>query len=116
MPSELIIKPLCIDGVFGDHAEAASFLASPARVRNNMKILAERIRQELKAQLGKRRHCAVYENELQRIWPLDEKNRESKIARFAKDHGFQLRFYKQGLCAIFEKRKPNAKVAGEHSS
>jgi hypothetical protein len=73
-----------------------------------MKILAKRIRHELKAHTGPRRHCAVYEPELQRIWPIDEKNRESKIARFAMEYGFQLRFYKQGLCAIFEKKKGGA--------
>jgi hypothetical protein len=51
-------------------------------------------------------HCAIYEDELQRIWPLNEENRKAKIAQFAKDYGFQLSFYKQGLCAIFEKDAP----------
>jgi hypothetical protein len=37
------------------------------------------------------------------IWPLNEENRKGKIAEFAKEHGFKLSFYKQGLCAIFEK-------------
>ena len=46
-------------------------------------------------------HCAVYEKELQRIWPTTEENRKAKIAEFAKEHGFQLVYYKQGLCAIF---------------
>jgi hypothetical protein len=50
-----------------------------------------------------RQHCAIYEDELQRIWPLDEKDREKKIAQFATEHGFKLSFYKQGLCAIFER-------------
>ena len=27
--------------------------------------------------------------------------REPKVARFAEDHGFRLRFYRDGLCAIF---------------
>ena len=48
-------------------------------------------------------HCAIYENELQRLWPLDEKDRKAKIAVFAKTHGLRLSFYKPGLCAIFEK-------------
>jgi len=46
-------------------------------------------------------HCAVYEKELQRVWPITEENRKAKIAEFAKEHGFQLVYYKQGLCAIF---------------
>ena len=48
-------------------------------------------------------HCAVYEDELKRFWPLNEKDREAKIAHFAKEYGFRLRFYKKGLCAIFDK-------------
>jgi hypothetical protein len=47
-------------------------------------------------------HCAIYEDDLQRVWPLDQKNREAKIAQFAKEYGFRLRFYKKGLCAIFD--------------
>jgi hypothetical protein len=46
-------------------------------------------------------HCAVYEKELQRVWPIAEENRKAKIAEFAKKHGFRLAYYKQGHCAIF---------------
>ena len=46
-------------------------------------------------------HCAVYEKELQRIWPITEENRNAKIAEFANKHGFRLAYYKQGHCAIF---------------
>jgi len=46
-------------------------------------------------------HCAVYEKELQRVWPISEKNRKAKIAEFAEKHGFRLAYYKQGHCAIF---------------
>jgi hypothetical protein len=48
-------------------------------------------------------HCAIYEYELQRVWPINEQNRKSKIEQFGKKHGFRLVYYKQGLCAIFEK-------------
>ena len=48
-------------------------------------------------------HYAVYEEELQRLWPLEEKDREAKMAEFAKTYGFRLRFYRKGLCAIFDK-------------
>ena len=70
-----------------------------------MKILARRIKDELKVQTGERQHCAIYEDELQRIWPLNEKDREAKIAQFANQYGFKLGFYKQGLCAIFERKR-----------
>ena len=68
-----------------------------------MKTLASHIATEIERQLqaGQWQHCAVYENELQRIWPLNEKDREAKLAQFAKDFGFRLVFYKEGLCAIF---------------
>ena len=37
-------------------------------------------------------------------WPDDGDRRESKVARFAMEHGFRLRFYRDGLCAIFDKQ------------
>src|SRR5213592_3081084 len=46
-------------------------------------------------------HCAVYEKELQRVWPITEENRKAKIGEFPKKHGFRLAYYKHGLCAIF---------------
>jgi hypothetical protein len=66
-----------------------------------MKTLAALIEREL--QSGKCNDYAVYEHELIRVWPLDEPEREAKIAKFAKEHGFRLRFYRMGMCAIFEK-------------
>jgi hypothetical protein len=67
-----------------------------------MKALAKRIARDLKN--GQWEHCAVYEDELKRVWPLDQKDREAKIAQFAKEYGFRLRHYKKGLCAIFDNR------------
>jgi hypothetical protein len=68
-----------------------------------MKTLAQQIERELEAQIEKMGHCAIYEDQLQRIWLLNEQNRKAKIEQFAKEHGFKLSFYKQGLCAIFER-------------
>jgi hypothetical protein len=69
-------------------------------LHGGMKIRAKR----LQVETTKAGHCAIYEDELQRIWPLNEEDRKAKIAQFAKEHGFKLSFYKQGLCAIFEKQ------------
>jgi len=66
-----------------------------------MKTLASQIDREL--QVGEWKHCVVYERELRRLWPLDEKDREAKITQFAKKYGFRLRFYSEGLGAIFDK-------------
>ncbi len=66
--------------------------------------LASQIERELQA--GGWNDCAVYEHDLIRVWPLDEPEREAKISKFAKEHGFRLRFYRMGMCAIFDKGTP----------
>jgi hypothetical protein len=68
-----------------------------------MEMLVRKIKRELKTKKG---HCGIYEEELQRIWPLSEANRKAKIEQFAKEYGFRLSYYKQGLCAIFQKDSP----------
>jgi hypothetical protein len=74
-----------------------------------MKTLAAHIATEIESQLqaGQWKHCAVYEPELQRVWPPTEKDREAKIAIFAREYGFRLAFYKAGLCAIFVPDEPS---------
>ena len=72
-----------------------------------MKILASRIAKELK----KAKHCAVYEPELTRVWPRNGKTREAKVALFAKQNGWRLRFYKEGFCGIFDKAPSTQKSA-----
>ena len=64
-----------------------------------MKVLADRIVEGLK----KADHFAVYEADLEKFWPLKINHRETKISKFAQEHGLRLRFYKPGLCAIFDK-------------
>jgi len=64
-----------------------------------MRKLLRQIKRELKTA----KHCAIYEDELRRVWPDEAKRRETIIAKFAADHGFRLRFYRDGLCAIFDK-------------
>jgi hypothetical protein len=72
-----------------------------------MKILATRIAKELKAA----KHCTVYEPELTRVWP-DAESRQTQIASFAKKHGWRLRHYSHGFCAIFDKQPPGGKLVG----
>jgi len=71
-----------------------------------MEILAEQIKRKLDMRDGVINHCPISEEELQRIWPLNELDRERKIAQFAEDHALHLTFYWQGMCAVFE-HKPS---------
>jgi hypothetical protein len=66
-----------------------------------MKVLASRIVEALETA----DHCAVYETDLERFWPVSLERREAKIALFAERHGLRLRFYKSGLCAIFDRQR-----------
>jgi hypothetical protein len=45
----------------------------------------------------------IYQPELVRVWPKAGKDREKSIMEFAQRHHWRLRFYKDGLCAIFDK-------------
>jgi hypothetical protein len=65
-----------------------------------MQKLASHIKRELKAA----KQCGVYEPELSRVWP-SSKDRKAKIAAFAKTRGWRLRFYREGLCAIIDKKR-----------
>jgi hypothetical protein len=73
-----------------------------------MRQLLRQIKRELKTA----NHCAVYKEDLSRVWP-DENQRESKVARFAEENGFRLRFYRDGLSAIFDKEPIKQKQSGE---
>jgi hypothetical protein len=37
------------------------------------------------------------------VWPDQGKSREAEIVSFAEQHGWRLRFFKDGFCAIFDK-------------
>jgi hypothetical protein len=49
-------------------------------------------------------HCTLFENDLECICPIKDQNRKNKLAEFAAQYGFRLRFYHKGLFAIFGKR------------
>src|SRR4029434_7439264 len=70
-----------------------------------MKILASLIKRKLERQTGILGHCAIYEHQLQRLWPLNEKNRKAKIAAFAKAHGLRLIFYKPDYAPCSRKNR-----------
>jgi len=70
-----------------------------------MRRLAQQIKQELRVA----KHCAVYKEELSRVWPQNGRRREALVAQFAREHGWRLRFYKDGLCAIFDE-EPRARL------
>ena len=67
-----------------------------------VKALAEFILSELRSAS----YCPIYEEQLVKIWPIDDTNREANIRCFAEEQGFHLRFYCQGQCAVFDKYRP----------
>jgi hypothetical protein len=69
----------------------------------HMEMLAEEIEERMH---GEWQHCMIQEKDLAPIWPIDEEDREEKIAQFAKNYGFRLRLYLKGICAIFDKWPP----------
>ncbi len=71
-----------------------------------MKMLASKIERELQDYIWQ--HCAVYEADLRRLWPINETDRETKIEKFAKKYGFRLKSYREGVCAIFDKAPPRS--------
>ena len=75
-----------------------------------MKTLAKHIEYELEQGLWS--HSAIYEDELQRLWPLDAPYRDVRIAAFPAKYGFRLRFYHKGMCAIFD-RQPDEEATSK---
>jgi hypothetical protein len=71
-----------------------------------MRKLIRQIKRELKTA----KHCAIYEDELDRVWPDERRRRETQIAKFAEENGLRLRFYREGLCAIFDKQSPKERA------
>ena len=72
-----------------------------------METLAKLIKERMH---GEWKHSAIDDKELERIWPINEPDRERKIAQFAKKYGFRLRFYNKGGCAIFDKWPPEGRT------
>ena len=73
-----------------------------------MKRLAAQIKRELETQTQEIGHCAIYEDVLERLWPINAENRKANIEQFAKEYGFRLSYYKPGLCAIFERARSDS--------
>jgi hypothetical protein len=63
-----------------------------------METLAKQIEERMHGEWS-----MIRDEELGRIWPIDEEDREEKIVQFAKKYGFRLRLYLKGTCAIFDK-------------
>ena len=70
-----------------------------------METLAKQIKERMNGEWS-----MIRDEDLGRIWPIDEKDREEKITQFANKYGFRLRFYQKGLCAIFDKWPPEQRM------
>jgi hypothetical protein len=51
-------------------------------------------------------HCTLYEKDMELICPRKDKDQRKKLVEFAAQYGFRLRFYHEGLFAIFGLRTP----------
>jgi hypothetical protein len=67
-----------------------------------MQMLAAQIARDI----NERGLSAVYDSELNRVWPKNGRRREEQIQAFAKQHGWRLRHYKDGFVAIFDADLP----------
>ena len=74
-----------------------------------MRRLASRIEAELK----EREFCALYDPELEDVFPkaISSTKRKQRIKRFAQEHRLGVTFYEVGLCAIFEKASQSKRRA-----
>jgi|Kansoi400Nextera_1026152.scaffolds.fasta_scaffold15234_1 hypothetical protein len=76
-----------------------------------MRKLVRRIKKERQPA----KHCAVYKDELNRVWPFDGKRRESEIGRFAQDHGWRLRYYHDVFAQFLTKSPEHVAIALQRS-
>ena len=59
---------------------------------------------KIKTRLKTHKHCTIFENELSRVWPYAEKEREKRFARinaFAKVHGWSATILDSGVRVTF---------------
>ena len=56
-----------------------------------MKTLAAKIRRDLETETAQIGHCAIYENDLERLRQQREENGKAKIGQFAKEFESNLR-------------------------
>jgi hypothetical protein len=70
-----------------------------------METLAKQIEQRMHGDWS-----MIHDENLERVWPIDEEDREEEIAQFANKYGFRLRFYQKGLRGIFDKWPPEQRM------
>ena len=75
---------------------------TPATLAKQMERAMQRAAKD--SLLYQNEHCALFENDLRHLCPRNDKDRKRKLAEFAAQYGFRLRFYHEGLFAIFGKR------------
>jgi hypothetical protein len=88
------------------------------RARSSLdRTVARQIARKLEVQTEKIGHCAIYEDELQRIWPLNEENRKAKMRRSKRGEllGNNRRQSEEkpvGVAAVFQRLIPKGEQSG----
>jgi len=68
----------------------------------------DRLAETIRKRLSFRKSCTVFESELSRVWPYDDKARQQRhtlIKAFAKAHGWSATILDPGIRVTFRKLK-----------
>ena len=70
-------------------------------------VCVKRLAATISRELETSNQCGVYEAELARVWRIEGVKRQKLVEQFAKEHGWTVAYYKDGLVAIFTKTSPS---------
>lgn len=77
-----------------------------------MQMLAAKVTKEI----SERGLCAIYNDDLKRVWPKGGRNREQQIHLFAKEHGWRVSHYTDEFIAILTPEQSSGKGKAAPSS
>ena len=85
---------------------ANQIVRSTERIRQRAICEADTHNSQLQLEASDLGHCAVYEKELQRVWPITEENRRERSRSLGRNTDFGWHITSRGHCAIFIETSP----------